>query len=864
MKKAICFALAVLIFSVCCFTSASAEQNDTAPKDGDVLYEYDFSDGLPPDFRSVEGHEKYVYEKDGFLYIDSTGREFTRVFLPEYLDRFGNYEITVHATILDQRDAGRWGSIIYRAQNLNYPYYHMCFRYDSNAANGVEFALRNEQDQWNVTSKGSVPGHVFSADTLDEIKVTVRGSRAIHYINGVAGVDCDDADGYDKGGIGLQANFCILKVDDIKVTFLSSDNSSSLPQYTYIAQSDLGVIGGYTLSEYVESKEQLDGLLSEDKKPANAIFRTNNDLQVTNKYGGVLCSVEEALAALDGRIMPTFKISDEETCDAICEYLSANGIKDVFIMSEKDELVLRARKAYRMCRGVLDLTNEFKGKISASEDELLTIRGRVNACLASIAVIPETIALTENVKYLYDRLIAVWVCAVSEVNNAAHAFNIAAAGGHGAITDNTGMMYDVTENYMSGNKLFRVPLNIGHRGIPSQAPENTVEGSLKAYEFGADCIENDIYITKDGQIAVMHDATTDRTTNGKLSMEGSTLAELKELLANKQYPNKKEYAEARIPSLQDYYEAFKGKDVQIFVEIKSTDKKIVDKFYELTEAYGMTDQVSVITFHENQIKNLNSVFPAMSAGYLCGALGSSADGTKQAISVLGTTQRLGSTYNPSYPGHNAEFAKNANMRGLTAWPWTVDDKGVYIELFMSGYNGITTNNCRIPAKWAKKLSAEKYEYEIFYGETHKVSAEMMNYKRDISDVSADVRVIPLSEGITVGEGNVLSFPAEGGSGIYYYALEYTYKINSSNSYTLYTQPILVSVSDPPSTEPVATEEENTGKEEMTANKPSETAGENKNGKFPVAAFVSGIVANVIAVAVLVFLIAKIKKRKNTP
>ena len=255
--------------------------------------------------------------------------------------------------------------------------------------------------------------------------------------------------------------------------------------------------------------------------------------------------------------MPTFKISDEETCDAICEYLRANGIKDVFIMSEKDELVLRARKAYRICRGVLDLTEEFKGKTAVTEDELLTIRGRTNAALASVAVIPDTIALTENVKYLYDRLIAVWVCATDEVNTTAQAFYIAAAGGHGAITDNTGMMYDVIENYMSGNKLFRVPLNIGHRGIPSQAPENTVEGSLTAYELGADCIENDIYITKDGQIAVMHDATTDRTTNGKLSMEGSTLAELKELLANKQYPKKAEYAEARIPSLEDYYEAFK-------------------------------------------------------------------------------------------------------------------------------------------------------------------------------------------------------------------------------------------------------------------------------------------------------------------
>lgn len=849
MKKAVCFALVVLMFFALCFTASARQTGETAPQNGDVLYEYDFSNGLPDDFRFPDGHKDKVYVEDGFLYIDAVGREFTRVFLPDTLDGYGDYEITVHATILKQRDTGRWGSIIYRAQNVNYPYYQMCFRYDSNAANGVEFALRNEQDQWNVTSKGSVSGHVFSADTLDEIKVTVRGERAIHSINGTAGVDCDDAAVYEKGGIGLQANYCILKVDDIKVTYLSPAESSSLPQYTDIAQSDLGVIGGYTLSEYIESKEQLYGLVSKNAIPANAIFRINKDLQAISKYGEVICTVDEALSALDGKIMPTFKISDEESCDAVCGFLSANAIKDVFIMSEKDELVLRARKAYRTCRGVLDLTNGFKGKIAVSEDELLEIRGRTNAALASVVVLPETVASTQSVKYLYDRLVAVWVCAASEMNTAAHAFNIAAAGGHGAITDNTAMMYDVIENYMSGNKLFRVPLNIGHRGIPTQAPENTVEGSLKAYELGADCIENDIYITKDGEIAVMHDATTDRTTNGKLSMESSTLAELKELLVNKQYPNKKEYANARIPSLQDYYEALKGKDVQIFVEIKSTDKKIVDKFRELTEAYGTADQVSVITFHENQIKNLTEVFPEMSAGYLCGALGSDADGAKQAISVLGTTQRIGSTYNPSYPGHNAEFAKNANMRGLTVWPWTVDDKGVYIELFMSGYNGITTNNCRIPAKWAKKLSTKKYEYEIFYGETHKVTAELMNYKREISDVSADVRVIPLSEGITVGENNVLSFPAEGGGGKYYYALEYTYKINSSSSYTLHTQPILAVVSDPPSTEPVTAEEQAT---ENVTEEPGEKDTDNKTNYLwiiPVAVVAAAVVAAVILVII---------------
>lgn len=624
-----------------------------------------------------------------------------------------------------------------------------------------------------------------------------------------------------------------------------------LPQYTQIAQSDLGVIGGYTLSEYIESKQQLDSVVSKDNKPANAIFNINKNLEAVDKNNAAFCTVQEALLALDGKILPTFRISDEETCAALCEYLSANTVKDVFIMSEKDELVKRARQTYVMCRGVLDFTAELKDKTSVTQDELLAIRGRTNACLASVAVIPDALASTENVKYLYDRLIAVWVCAVNSVNTPAEAFYIAAAGGHGAITDNTALMYDVIENYMSGKKLFRVPLNIGHRGIPAEAPENTIEGSIKAYKIGADCIENDVYLTKDGQIAVMHDGDTSRTTNGNLSMEGSTLAELKELIVNKQYPNKKEYADARIPSLEDYYKEFKGKDVQIFVELKSNKKELVEKFYELTEAYGMTGQVSVITFYQSQITNLYNTFPEMSAGLLCGAYGSSADSTAQVISTLATTQKLGSTYNPSFPNHSADFAANANMRGLTSWPWTVDDNNTYIDLFMRGFNGITSNNCRIPAKWAKKLSADTYAIELFYGDKYTVSAKAKTYNRKINDVSAKVRVIPLTDGITVGEGNVLSFPEE--SGVYCYALEYTYKINSAYSYTLYTQPVTVKVSDPSATEPVTTDEQEQTTDTVTENN---TENNNTNTVWIIVAAIAAAVIICAAAAIII----KNKKR----
>lgn len=846
MKKALCAVLTAL-FLLLPLVSVNAENGE--PADGTVLYEKDFSDGVPEDFRFPSGHRDKVYAKDGFLYLDAKGREFTRVFLPESLDGYGNYEITIHATILEPEDQGRWGSIIYRAQDLKCPYYQMCFRYNSDLANGVEFALRNESDVWDVRTKGPSSGHIFSSGKLDEIKVRVSGDHAVHSINKDPAVDCNDANEYFTGGIGLQANKSILKVDDIKVTYIKA--KTAVPQsYVEIAQSDLGVIGGYTLSEYYGARPVEE--LTSEAIPANVIMRINKDLDVLDADGNKICSVEDALALLGGKIMPTFKIGDEETCSALCAYLSDNSITDVFVMSESGDLVKKARTTYKICRGVLDLTNELKDKTAVTEDELLSIRSRTNTAFASIVVIPDVIAATENVKYLYDRLIAVWVGATKPVNTLSDAFYIAAAGGHGAVTDNTKLMYDVIENRMAGKKLFRVPLNIGHRGIPAKAPENTVEGSLLAYELGADCVENDIYLTSDGQLAVMHDANTARTTNGNLGMESATLAELKELTVNNPYPKKKEFSGVKVPSLQDYYDAFKGKDIQIFVEVKSTSTKTIDVFADMTVSNSMENQVSVITFHDSQINYMKSVFPEMSAGYLCNSIAAGKDGAAQAKSVLNRVQRLSSTYNPSYANHTDEYVVNANMRGLTTWPWTVDDKNTYVQLFMSGYNGITTNNCELPSKYAKKLSSGAYEYELEEGETLKIQAEMSNYKRVVSDVSADVRVIPLTDGITMNE-NTLCFD---GAGEFSYALEYTYEINKDNAYTLYTQPVTVKVTSPAETDTETVTDTDAVPEAQTTG-----VEEEKEQKKDFKAAVIIITAAVAAAAVCAVIIFTIKKKK---
>ena len=71
--------------------------------------------------------------------------------------------------------------------------------------------------------------------------------------------------------------------------------------------------------------------------------------------------------------------------------------------------------------------------------------------------------------------------------------------------------------------------NIGHRGASGLEPENTLRSFRRAEEVGADALELDLRVTRDGHLVVLHDPTVDRTTNGTGPVHGLTLAEVQRL-----------------------------------------------------------------------------------------------------------------------------------------------------------------------------------------------------------------------------------------------------------------------------------------------------------------------------------------------
>lgn len=98
---------------------------------------------------------------------------------------------------------------------------------------------------------------------------------------------------------------------------------------------------------------------------------------------------------------------------------------------------------------------------------------------------------------------------------------------------------------------------IGHRGASAYAPENTFAAFEKARELGADFIELDVQLTKDGKLAVIHDDKVDRTTNGTGFVRHFTMKELKKFDAGSWFSPS--FQGEKIPDLEDVFRKYHKK-----------------------------------------------------------------------------------------------------------------------------------------------------------------------------------------------------------------------------------------------------------------------------------------------------------------
>lgn len=770
-----------------------------------VLYHNDFSgteaDGLRIIEQTAGGTVKF--DSEGVLILDASASKsaYSRVLLPEYLDAFGDIKIEARVKIDKAANTKRWGSVMLRVQNTDYPYMQLCLRSTASLDNGTEIAERTSANKWNVTQKG--PASIKSSE-FNTITADASGGELVYYINGVENLR-ETSVTLDVGACGFQANGCRLTVDEVTISVGRVSNTKT--SIASVKDPDSNIVLPPSVITETDSKAKLDGIASSGA--STAVMKINSSLDVLAADGSVIAPIADALEALDGSVIPAFRPSDADAATALGNYLAETETRDVFVISENAELISTVRGIWYHARGILDLTD--RHDLSASE--VCALHDETNAAGARILLISEALATKENVERLQELFMTVWT-RVTTPTVVAHVGAIT-TGVNGIITSDPAALTACFTEYFGKNTIIRAPEIIGHRGVPSLAHENTISGSLKAYELGATMIENDIHLTRDGVVVVMHNATIDATTNGSGTIAAMTYEQLSKY---KVISNKNLTEGEPIPTLEDYFKTFGDKDVKLVVELKSTDKRLIPALVKLIEQYDYAEKMVVISFSADQIKLLRESLPGISAGYLTSNTYSSSSLNASLTSILNDVQLNGTTFNPTYGkgALDAELIKALAYRGVTVWPWTINDASAFATYFLSGAGGLTTNYSQYSTKLIKSVETDKTSYDLAAGETPVVTA--LTYERNTRDVTDSAAPIVLestgdlavSLDYTTGK---LTYTGTGSATVIFSVSckvqSSTYRI-VSNVVTLTAQPPVETSAEPDTTSPETTPESPNG------------------------------------------------------
>lgn len=157
----------------------------------------------------------------------------------------------------------------------------------------------------------------------------------------------------------------------------------------------------------------------------------------------------------------------------------------------------------------------------------------------------------------------------------------------------------------------------GHRGFSGKYPENTMLAFEKAVEIGVDGMEFDVHICKSGELVIIHDEDIKRTCNGQGLVRDMTLEELKSYDASAGFAGV--YGVNRIPTLREYFELVKDKDIISNIELKTgvfeypgIEKMVID----MVEEYGLEDKVILSSFNHETILRCEKINPDIKRGFL--------------------------------------------------------------------------------------------------------------------------------------------------------------------------------------------------------------------------------------------------------
>ncbi|HEY8413484.1 MAG TPA: glycerophosphodiester phosphodiesterase [Pyrinomonadaceae bacterium] len=219
----------------------------------------------------------------------------------------------------------------------------------------------------------------------------------------------------------------------------------------------------------------------------------------------------------------------------------------------------------------------------------------------------------------------------------------------------------------------REPLIIGHRGASAVALENTIAAFEAAIAAGADGIEFDVRLSRDGVPVIIHDDTLSRTHGVRRRVVDLTAEELRSV---------------GVPSLRELFELMAGNNLLLCLEIKSREPELPELCCRMVREFGFEERVIVECFDLDVLRPIQ----LRTAALFEPRIYPDRNLIERALAVGATVLAL------HHKLAKAMLVEKAKAASLMVVVWTVDDPGWVARARVMGIEALITND---PARMLK-------------------------------------------------------------------------------------------------------------------------------------------------------------------
>lgn len=226
---------------------------------------------------------------------------------------------------------------------------------------------------------------------------------------------------------------------------------------------------------------------------------------------------------------------------------------------------------------------------------------------------------------------------------------------------------------------------IGHRGARFEAPENTVAGFAHAIALGLAAVEFDIRLCRDGELVVIHDATVDRTTDGRGAVSSFTAAELAALDARSGFTDIA--LPCGVPTFDQVLDVLAPSGLGMMIEIKTDtperEERIVRGVLDRLRARNLADRATITSFDPVALEIVVREAPEQRRGYI---------GAWDGDGFLETALRLGCVQaDMHHVSASAAMVRTAHDAGLTVVGWPCNTPEEVALLAGWGVDAVTSD-----------------------------------------------------------------------------------------------------------------------------------------------------------------------------